>query len=550
MRFWFLMVLVWSVAFECSVRSEPSVAGGEVVFGWHFAGSGAVESGEHAALKEIWRLEESRHVGALFAERLADATERQLFGFEAPRHPHRFSLVRSLVGELLNAESFGEIVASGDGRYAIGLAVKLSSADAERWDRGLTDYFASLAWEQPRRNPVGEATDWTAANREWPGYLVRFSRAGDWLLFGAGPDRLTRVPRWQLGLVQGKPPSELAGGAVLKLWGHCDSLARWLAGVPLPSLGNYTVRFVPRAKGMRTEATLALGEPIRFPLPEWDIPRELVNDPIVSFSGFRGLSPQLEKMPGLAVLARRKFPPQFFSWARTFNLGRSSFPIFPLYYAWPIPPNEVGITNVIKDLPEIIGSENMSEGNVRIAMRAKRNEAHLLLQPPLTQPVIRGLTYTDRHFRAIGLFPLGEKISPVPEALYQQLLGDDRLVGYHWEITQNRVDLSRTLLQMVSFLFGKPQLKADAPSYRWLIAVAPRLGSSAVTRITAPDPGRLEIVRNSTIGLTGTELTLLARWLNARSFPWIDRVSLSVWNINQSFIELPGSSESDAEVGR
>jgi hypothetical protein len=49
--------------------------------------------------------------------------------------------------------------------------------------------------------------------------------------------------------------------------------------------------------------------------------------------------------------------------------------------------------------------------------------------------------------------------------------------------------------------------------------VAPQLGNT-VTEIKLDNPKELSIARKSHLGMTGYELTLLTRWMDATNFPF------------------------------
>ncbi|MCS1409827.1 MAG: hypothetical protein M2R45_03013 [Verrucomicrobia subdivision 3 bacterium] len=537
-----------SIFILAALGAEFSKAG-EPWIGWHYVGSQAIKTSTNApTVNEIWRMPESQHLGKVLISRLSRMPDREILGPNITPPAIRPQIVKTLLEQLLTIESFGEIHGPASGPPTLSLAAKLSLQQVDGWDRHLRRYLGTLNWKEPQQNPSNDDLDWTAAHKN-PALLARFTKQGDWLLLSVGPDAFSCLTEWKTALTDGKLPSVLPDGNVLRLKGNIDGLARWLANISLPSLADFNLNFKPQATGVRTEATIHLNEQIDFPLPEWSVPTNAIHDPVVSFSGARGLSGLVSSLPGTKTLAKQGIPPQFFSWSRTFAMSTNTAPIFPLYLGWPIPENDISIANLTKLLPAIVGSNIIMSRSARLISFPNRNETILQLLPPFIQPFVRGFTNATHGVRVAGLFPLPADPRPAPPTLFQQLNSAENLVYYQWEITQNRIDAYKTLLQLLSFMFDKPQMSTASASYRWLEAVAPKLGNNSVTIVTAPSPKELKLVRKSHFGLTGIEITALARWLEAKSFPWIDTELLSTWKM-KPFLPPPTIPKPNAEIGR
>lgn len=515
-------------------------------FGWHFAGIGAVESAKNAPTwQDVWRLPESRRLGRLLTERLARTPDRQMFVRQAVANAERARTAQSLAKLLLTFESFGEVNLE-DGRPHLLLAAKLAPQKAAEWEQHLRHYFASLDW----RELAGSADEnllWTATKGDSTACLAK---AGEWLLFGAGSGDFSRLAKWKAAIAGGALPSSLAAGDLLMLRGQVKRLAKWLAGVSLPSFSDFEIRFQPEENGVRTTATIRLGESIEFPLPDWDVPAKFIHDPIVSFSGARGLRAVIAQLPAAKTLAERGIPEQFFSWSRRFAPSSKGMPVypFPAYLAWPIPLEEVSVERLNQHLSSVVGPDVLARGLVRLVSLPKLNKTMLQLRAPLVEPFIRGFTNHTHGVRIAGLFPLINQPRPVPDALLAQLDSAENLIYYHWEITQNRIEFFKNLFQLLAFLADQPQMKADGAGLRWLDAVAPKMGN-AVTIVTAPAPQTLELVRKSHFGLTGLELAALVRWLESESCPWINAEFFSAWKTKPA-VNPPNSPAADAQTGR
>lgn len=507
--------------------AEPPAEHQSSTFGWHFAGIRAVESAKNAPTwQNVWRLPESQRLWSLWTERLAQTPERQMFGRQAV-NAERARIAQSLASLLLTFESFGEVYLGE--RPRLSLAAQLPPPKADEAKQHFRRYFASLGWVA---DDSAENLRWTAAK----GNQAHLATDGEWLFFGAGRGDLSR--RIQ------SPASD--DGALLLLRGHIGRLSEWLAGVSLPSFSDFEVRFQPEENGVRTTATIRLREAIEFPLPDWDIPAKFIHDPVVSFSGARGLRAVISRLPAAKTLAQRGIPEQFFSWSRRFAPS-PSMPVypFPAYLAWPIPLEEVSVESLNPHLSDLVGADE-SAGGARLVSLPALNKTMLRLRAPLAEPFVRGFTNHTSGVRIAGLFPLIHQPRPVPDALLAQLDSAENLIYYHWEITQNRIDFFKNLFQLLAFLADQPQMKADGAALRWLNAVALKMGN-AVTIVTAPAPQTLELTRKSYFGLTGLELAALARWLESESCPWIDIDFFSAWKTPPA-VNSPKSA--DAQTGR
>ncbi len=546
MRCFIPKILLGLAAGLAALGAEPSKKNRQPAFGWHFAGTRAIEAAEDApTVQDIWRLPESKRLGKLLVERFAQTPERQMFGRQAQAPAVRAQAAQALLEQLLTFESFGEINGPAGGHLRLSLAVKLAPPQAGEWEQHLRRYLGSLNWLELEPDTARGNLRWRAAdtNSAASACLVK---EGDWLLFGAGSDAFPRLLEWKASIAAGMSPADLPEGAVLQLRGNVDKLTQWLAGVPLPPLADFKIHFKPEENGVRTEAVIHLREAVESPLPDWNIPTNAIHEPLVSFSGTRGLSRLIARLPAAQDLAAQGIPRQFFSWSLKFNRKYAdSLPIFPIYLGWPIAAEEINGARLIKRLPAILGPNILASGNARLVSIPNRNEILLQLQQPLIQPFIRGLPHRDGGVRIAGLFagPLPLSKRPAPDALFAQLYNAENLVYYQWEIVQQQIDFAKTFLQLLAFLSDKLQMKTDSTASRWLTAIAPKMGNNAVTMATATSPKTLELVRKSYLGLTGAELVAIAFWLESEFCPWINADLLSAWK--KSSPPAP-----DAQTGR
>ena len=533
MRCFLLKTLSFCLLSCLTALGDSALEGNRPWLRWHFAGTKAIKANKEApTVNEIWRLPESKRLANVLVDRLSQAPERQIFGANASAPTVRRRIIKEIVQGLFTYESIGEFNGNPSEHPNLTIGIKLPLAKLDNWDRNIRRYLGTLGWKAPEENPDNDNLDWTAAH-ENPALLARLIKQADWLLFSIGPDAFSQLPEWNANITNNQPPT-LKGKAALEIDGDLESLTQWLGSISVPSLPSFSATFKPEETSVRTEATFHLKQEIQTPLPDWQPPTEHIFEPIVSFSGARGLNHLIESLPVSEKLVREGIPEQFFSWSRPAIISTNSIPLFPMYLGWPIPNDHISIADLTKRMPLIAGPGIMQSGSARLVSFPDRNESIIQILPSFIQPFVRGATNKTHGARIVGLFPLSKSPNPAPSALFDQLNSKENMVYYQWEITQRRIETYKTLIRFLSFLFQKPQGEPRGVGFQWLTAIESKMGN-AVTIVTAPETKKLELVRKSHFGLTGLELTAIARWIEASSFPWIDTELLSTWDM-RSFL--------------
>ena len=127
---------------------------------------------------------------------------------------------------------------------------------------------------------------------------------------------------------------------------------------------------------------------------------------------------------------------------------------------WPIAFEDISVAGLTKFLPEIVGPSIAEGGSARLLSLPNRNETVLQMVPPFMQPFVLGRTNNLAGARVAGLFPIPQAPREPPQALFDQLDSKENLVYYHWEITQNKLELYRMLHQLLAFFFQKTQMNS------------------------------------------------------------------------------------------
>lgn len=496
---------------------------------WHYAGTKALKEHPDAiTIREIFRLPESKRLSDILISKLARVPEKHVFGPQSQTPPARLRLLKLLLTDVLQFESTGALAGPIDESITLSLGLKLPASKVDEWDRMIRRYLGMLGWQSPEQDSETDGINWTATF-EGTNQQAQLLQHEDWLFFSIGHDAPIRLAQWTAEVTT-HSALKLEDGSALQLKGDLSPVTQWLSSVSLPQLPAFEAHFKPGKESVRTEATLHLKQSIEMPLPEWQTPTNVVREPLASFSGSRALRPLIASLPGTQKLAELGLPNQLFSWSRPALISTNSIPLYPVYLGWPIPREEINIAKITKHLPSLIGKSMLQSGSARLLAVPERNETIVQVIPTFVQPFVSGFTNNTHGVRVAGLFPLSTMARPAPDGLFAQLNSRENIVYYQWEITQDRISSYKTLLQFVSFMFQKPQSTSKDASFRWLTAIEPKMGN-AVTLVTANESTELELIRKSHIGLTGLELTLLARWLESESFPWLDANSLSEWTM-------------------
>ena len=272
---------------------------------------------------------------------------------------------------------------------------------------------------------------------------------------------------------------------------------------------NFTV--TGESGNVVTRAKFNFSRPLDVRLSPWEIPTNLIHQPLSSFTAVRGLAGWLAALPVWQKLQLAPPPDQAFVW---------TLPNMPLqtYFAAPLPAAGSQLSQLAARLMQNANPwlETNGEGFFQWATNSPGlvwNGAFLL--SPYLKPVI-----VNQHDYVLGgLYPFAEgDPSPPPAQFLRVILGTPNLVYYQFEQTDVKVDADLFITQLFRVVFHKPQLPSKAAATVWLKNVEPLLGGST-TLVTQSGAQQLDFTRTSTLGLTAFDLHLLADWLESPQFP-------------------------------
>jgi hypothetical protein len=490
----------------------------------HFSGTVALldDAGTSAKFREISSLPESAALEEKVLLKLSVAPYH--FFLEKRRLPERASdyaaEFRPLLEDMLHSESYLELLGPTNPVPEVLLAVKLSDERAGLWDTNLSQIFS--AWSGSGVTPLedGGFKGWELKKHHAPN-VFHFFRARDWVVLAWGDDAIPDQGRWLKNLKQtGRPPAEFEKGNWLEAWADWPRL---LAGRVDEDVSRYprmqlTLKQELDSKGtpnVMTRAVLDFAQPLNVALMPWNVPTNLVHNPMSSFTAIRGIAPLLGKVEFFQRLNLQPMPDQLYMWSMANNP-------FELRLAAPVPDGPA--------YEQQYGDAFISQANAALAEHhwgtVGWDESHdhvaWNVPFPILVPRLSATSGTNGNFVLISMLPQSGPQTAMPLALASELQGEANLLYYDWEFTGKRLSEVRNFLVFAGLLSHEQMVGLDDTAPKWLAAIANKLGNS-VTEATLAQPGEIVVERKSPLGLSAWELALLGRWETAPGFPWSAR---------------------------
>jgi hypothetical protein len=458
-------------------------------------------------LMALWNLPESEKLETQTLEKLATAPWR-LLKTTTPLSNAPVALLRPLLDDLVQAESYLEVHGSTNQPGSLVFAIRLDATRAALWQTNLAAVLESIAGHQGTFSSKPQA----AFNLQHSTFNLELSRSGDWTLLGvaAGTNLLLgevidRIQRDQIPFPARATNYWVEVAASLLRVRDAFSLD-W----PLPdNTPQFNFTIIGEGENVRTRGEFSFSKPPLAPLEPWNIPTDLIGKSLTSFTAARGLSPLLERAKLYQDWQVGPPPNQLFSWSLSGHpmqtllaipLGQSDTR-FPLVQQKLLTAgNQWLATNGIGKLME-------TEGGLGVVWRGA----------PIMSPFVRPVTSSSGDFLAVGLVPtLFSNVTDNAE-LAARVLAHTNAIYYDWEFTGPRIESWFYMGQLFRVAFGRGQIASDSVAL-WLKALEPKLSNTG-TVITFVEPSRLSFDRFSTIGFTAFELHLFADWLESPQFP-------------------------------
>lgn len=501
-----------TAASEPPVPSKSAAQSGETVARMHWLGKKRLAAETNAAyFVSLWNLPESAKLEAQTLDKLSLAPWRLLKN-DAATNGAPNGLLRPLLDDLVQEESYLEVRHATNQPGETALAIRLSAEEAALWQTNLAVVFESLTGLRATQTKGG----WSLKKHDAPN-LIELARVGEWTMLGLSQetntllaDLLSHVPR------NGTPLSTVNPQSSTNFWLTLDlDLRRFAQALALswslpPGVPRVFLSMVGDGVNVHTRGELSFPKPLGLELEPWNIPTNLMHDPLTSFVAIRGIKPSLAALPFWQKLKLGEPPNQVCLW----GLGATPF---QTYFAAPT----AEASNQVFRLGEWL----LDEGNAWLSSNAMGRIAKLegsngvsWTGVPFMTPTLQSVADPDGQFIKGGFFPAGSVRKPVPVELLYSINSRTNLVGYDWEITGARFDGWTGVGQALRISLGSPRMPANSLGMTCLRAIKPKLGNST-TGVMLTGPSQLTFVRSSSIGFTAIELHLLADWLESPQYP-------------------------------
>jgi len=446
----------------------------------------------------------------------------------APRLTGPAALLRPLLEDLLRQESYLEARQATNLPGELVLAIRLGDERAGLWQTNLavllqfrTGIIPVLgqdgrSWQTPIPRAAAAATrppsSLPASSSPDNRYLT-FGRMSDWVLIGAGPE-FNMLMAELAAVIQrdGQPfarqPRDFWLYADLDPWRVASALALdWSLPRGLPKV---TLTAIGDRDNVRTVAALNFPQPLPFNVEPWNIPTNLVHEPIVSFTAVQGLTAWLSSIKGWQDLQIGPPPGQLYFWAQS-GLPLMSFCAAAL-------PNASNRVAQISDVLVNRANPWLTNNGIGRFEHATNFHGAVWADMIMATPYLKSSALNGPEFAFAGLAADVRTNRPAPLALFHQVTSITNLVAYDWELTGPRIEQVHYVAQLLRFALHKAQVPPKSVTFAWLTALQTRLGNCG-TVVTRTGPDQLSLVRNSGIGLNSAELNLLADWLESPRFP-------------------------------
>jgi hypothetical protein len=421
----------------------------------------------------------------------------------------------SLLNDLVHEESYLEIRTATNSQPSIVFAIRLDEAQTGSWFINLSNVLQSLASARAVINPVDHSWSLKTTNVL---NVISLIHVGEWTVVSAGLEQNKSAGEIAARIQRDGVPFVSAG---TNLWFEASLDFPRLAdafsinsGGGQNKLRNFKhLNFSVSGDGANviTRGLLAFNHPFSAPLDSWQLPVELMHEPLTSFTSVRGLHPWLMSWKPWRDLEIGAAPDQLFLW----SLAGSPYHI---YLAAPVANVSKQVVTLTDNLLQKANPWLAANGYISFD---RANDANGVTwgNLPDIKPFIKSAGPDNDGWIFAGLLPDTNTLTTVaPAGLIQDVLRRTNLVYYDWEVTGPRLQPVLQLGQTARQIARRPEMAMDSITINLLAALIPRLGTSA-TIINRTGLAEFTLYRRSTLGFNAVELHLLADWLESQQFP-------------------------------
>jgi hypothetical protein len=476
--------------FRCSAAEA---ARPEVLYRHRFIGADAVQG----LLTAPKALEILSNTNSLSFRRLAVERFGRWLAGQAGNPGAEISGLADALEMVLPADSVVEF-RQADGGWAALLAAKLPEDAAKQFEEKVGGIAAALGLGKEGRPNANISVQRDAG---WSAAVVSLGLA-------VTPEQMKS---W---LGEGRKTPADTNASVLRLNADLPKLAKVFGWPEYPvRLGRLELALSSQGEYLKTAGKIAYPEALRWNTAKWNIPTNLIRDPLICFTALRGLGPLATTNGALAdILGKGLTGSQSFMWTM------SQVP-FQSYLVMAANDPKTELNRLGDVLPNRFNTALAAANSGQIGWNSNRTEVKVN-GLAIVAPFIKATNDLTGSWLVAGLFPIVPNPQPPPGELLSQLTGRDNLVAYDWEITQERIGYWRIFSQLAPIVGRTSSATNDRAALRvsyqtterFLEYAGSNLGNT-ITEVVASGPNELSLTRKSHLGLSGFELVRLARWL-------------------------------------
>jgi hypothetical protein len=498
-----LLTFLCGAAMLAAVAASASLPAPDLIARIHFAGAGQISADTNAvAFTNLWCSPEAQALRDQTLDKLSRVPGKWFKSKIIAGTGDGAAQLRPLLDDLLKSEWIFEVRDTTNGSPELALAIRLDAGRAQLWQTNLGNVLETWTAMSVEKNRDG----WELKKHRPPN-LIRFVRAGDWVIFGWGQDKLLLNEELAGHVRTEKRPAPAEKNTWLTADLNWPRLARWVPSINPFDLSETQWQAVGRAGNLHLDGRLIFQQPLAVTLEKWRIPTNTIHQPLLSFTAARGIAPWLQRQGWAQPYEISPVPNQAFIWAL------AGLPL-QTFVAVPVPDGK----QALKEIGQKLSASTNWQNEIIMPIAADVTSNRIAWTGlPFVAPGIDALHEPSGDFLFASVFPNSPRSKRLPPELFAQL-APSNLVYYHWEITAERLKLLPQLSQLALMFTSHRQLDAQSAAGRWLNQVGPTLGNS-VTEIRQTAPNELSFTRKAPGGLTAVELTALANWLEAPDFP-------------------------------
>src|SRR5438093_1714395 len=396
----------------------------DILAGYHFAGTASLAGNSNASkLREIWALPETGKYQEQTLQKLAHAP-KVLYSdkINTEQDERGAALLRPLLDDLIRSESFLQVRGTPIKQAEWTLLAQLPPDRLKAWSAALSELTRLWNLGAPAASAL-EGFAGSEVKRSAAPKLLRWVEAGPWFVLGVGEDNLPAVVAAARQIKAGGRPIP----ALTTNWLETElNLPRLGAALELSDAIKWPhakLMIIGDGENVRSRMRMVFPEPVTGPLDSWQIPTNIINEPLTSFTAVRGIAPWLKNCATLAQLELTPAPNELCFWSQG-HVTLQSFVAFPLKDA------AAKVERAGPHASSLFNADWRSRGLAQFDWET--NTHQLLWRLPYAVPFLKSATSKGRELVVGGLFPPSPLTNPPPAELIGQVNNQPKLVCYDW----------------------------------------------------------------------------------------------------------------------